>query len=145
MGDPPIPALSHSQRLHVTASSRAKRLSKTRKLEKLILEDPLRVKEFRKHIDRNSGKFLFKLAKIKIVRNTDNMYITDKAKVFRKSHISLRPNFNVHEFSATPGKIGEKLQRRTILRPATQKSTSPASTQTSEPVRGGGPHCGVIK
>ena len=56
------------------------------------------------------------------------MYITDKAKVFRKSHISLRPNFNVREFSATPGKIGEKLQRRTILRPATQNSTSPAST-----------------
>ena len=66
--DTSAPALSHSQRMNVSFSSRTKRLSKTRKLEKLVLQDPLRVKIFRKVLDRKSGKPLFKLAKIKITR-----------------------------------------------------------------------------
>ena len=45
--DPSVPALSHSQRMNVSSSTRPKRLSKTRKFEKLVLQDPLRVKIFR--------------------------------------------------------------------------------------------------
>ena len=88
--DTSAPALSHSQRMNVSSSSRPKRLSKTRKLEKLVLQDPLRVKIFRKILDRKSGKPLFKLAKIKITRVTDHTYITDRGKVYRKNHLSLR-------------------------------------------------------
>ena len=40
------PALSHSQRMNVSSSSRPKRLSKTRKLEKPVLQDLLRIKIF---------------------------------------------------------------------------------------------------
>ena len=112
VGNPHITALSDSQRMNVTAFSRPKRLSKTRKSEKLILEDPLSVKIFRKIIDRNSGKPLFKIAKIVIAQTTDNTYIADKGKVHRKNHISLKPNFDAREFSATSGTIGERSQRR---------------------------------
>ena len=54
------------------------RLSRTSKLENLLLSDPGRVKVFRKIIDRQSGKPLYKLTKFKIVRVTDHTYITDK-------------------------------------------------------------------
>ena len=131
-----MPALSHSQRVNVSSSTRPKRLSKTRKLENLVFQDPIRVKIFRKVLDRNSGKPLFKLAKIKIVRITDHTYITDKGKVYRKNHLSLRHNFNSPEFSATPGTVGERLQRRIALRPHPQQSASPVQRQTSEPSRG---------
>ena len=70
--------------MNVSSSSRPKRLSKTRKLEKLVLQDPLRVKIFWKVLGRKSGKPLFKLAKINIIRVTDHTYITDKGKVYRK-------------------------------------------------------------
>ena len=108
--DPSAPALSHSQRMNVSSSTRSKRLSKTRKLEKLVLQDPLRVKIFRKMLDRKSGKPLFKLTKIKSTRITDHTYITDKEKVYRKNHPSLRHNFNYPKFSAAPGTMGERIQ-----------------------------------
>ena len=130
------PALSHSQRMNVSSSSRPKRLSKTRKLEKLFLQDPLRVKIFRKVLDRNSGKPLFKLAKIKITRVTDHTYITDKGKVYRKNHLSLRHNFNHPKFSATPGTVGERLQRRIALRPQSQPATTSATRHSNEPSKG---------
>ena len=136
VGDRLVPARSHSQRLNVSTSSRPKRLSKTRKLEKLVLQDPIKIKMFWKVVDRNFGNSLFKLAKILIVRLTDNTYLTDKGKVYRKNHRSLRHNFNSPEFSATPSSIGEKLQRRIASRTPFQKSTSPVVRQTSEPVRG---------
>ena len=122
--------------MNVSSSSRRKRLSKTRKLEKLVLQDPLRVKIFRKVLDRKSGKPLFKLAKIKITRVTDHTYITDKEKVFRKNHLSLKHNFNYPKFSATPGTVGERLQRRIAPRPQSQLSTIPATRQTNEPSKG---------
>ena len=134
--DTSAPALSHSQRLNVSSSSRPKRLSKTRKLEKLVLQDPLRVKIFRKVLDRNSGKPLFKLAKIKITRVTDHTYITDKGKVYRKNHISLRHNFNLPKISATPGTVGERLQRRIAPRPQSQPATTSATRQSIEPSKG---------
>ena len=134
--DTSAPTLSHSQRMNVSSSSRPKKLSKTRKLEKLVLQDPLRVKIFWKVLDRKSGKPLFKLAKIKITRVTDHTYITDKGKVYRKNHLSLRHNFNHPKFSATPGTVGERLQRRIAPRPQSQLSTTPATRQTDEPLKG---------
>ena len=134
--DTSAPALSHSQRMNVSSSSRPKRLSKTRKLEKLVLQDPLRVKIFRKVLDRKSGKPLFKLAKIKITRVTNHTYINDKGKVYRKNHLSLRHNFNHPKFSATPGTVGERLQRRIAPRPQAQLSTTPATRQTDESLKG---------
>ena len=137
--DTSAPALSHSQRMNVSSSSRPKRLSKTRKLEKLVLQDPLRAKIFRKVLDQKSGKPLFKLAKIKITRVTDHTYITDKRKVYRTNHLSLRHKFNHPNFSATPGMVGERLQRHISPRPQSQPSPSPAQRQISEP-----PKCKVI-
>ena len=134
--DTSAPALSHSQRMNVSSSSRPKRLSKTRKLEKLVLQDRLRVKIFRKVLDRKSGKPLFKLAKTKITRVTDHTYLTDKGKVYRKNHLSLRLNFNHPKFSATPGTVGEQLQRRIAPRPQSQPSTSPATSHIKEPPKG---------
>ena len=98
--DTSAPALSHSQRINISSSSRPKRLSKIRKLEKLVAQDPLRVKIFRKVLDRKSENSLFKLAKIKITRVTDHTYITDQGKIYRKNHLSLRCNSNLPKFSA---------------------------------------------
>ena len=134
--DMSAPALSHYQRMNMPSSSRPRRLSKTRKLEKLVLQDPLRVKIFRKVLDRKSGKPLFKLAKIKITRVTDHTYLTDQGKVFRKSLLNLRYNSNLPKISATPRRVGERLQRRIAPRPQSQPSTSPVQRQTSEPSKG---------
>ena len=133
--DASAPALSHSQRMNVSSSSRPKRLSKTRKLEKLVLQDPLRVKIFRKVLDRKSRKPPFKLAKLKITRVTDHTYITDKGEVYRKNHSSLRHNFSHPKFP-TPGTVGERLQRQIAPRPQSQLSTTPATRRTNEPSKG---------
>ena len=87
-------------------------------------------------LDRNSGKPLFKIAKIKITRIADHTYITDKEKLYRKNHLSLRHNFKYPKFSATPDTVGERLQRRIAPRPHSQQSTSPVQRQTSEPFKG---------
>ena len=142
--DPPVPALSHSQRVKVSSSTRPKRLSKTRKLENIVFQDPISVEIFRKMLDRNSGKPLFKLAKIKIVRITDHTYITDKGKVYRKNHPSLRHNFNSPEFSITRGTVGERLQRRIAPRPHPQQSISPVQRRTFQR-QGDRPYCEVVK
>ena len=83
-----------------------RRQSKTIKLETLLLSDPNRVRVFRKIIDRQSGKPLFKLAKFKITRITEHTYVADKGKVYQKNHVCLKPNFN-NNFSAT---LGDRLQ-----------------------------------
>ena len=85
------------------------RLSRTSKLENLLLSDPGRVKVFRKIIDRQSGKPLDKLTKFKIVRVTDHTYITDKGKVYRKSHICLKPNYQ-SAILVAPNTIGDRVQ-----------------------------------
>ena len=86
-----------------------RRQSKTSKLETLLLSDPSRVRVFRKIIDRQSGKPLFKLAKLKITRITDHTYVTDKGKVYRKNHVCLKPNFR-YNISATQSTLGDRLQ-----------------------------------
>ena len=83
------------------------RLSRTSKLENLLLSDPGRVKVFRKIIDRQSGKPLFKLTKFKIVRVTEQNYITDKGKVYRKNHICLKPNYR-SAILVAPNTIGDR-------------------------------------
>ena len=77
-----------------------RRQSQTSKLETLLLSDPSRVRVFRKIIDRQSGKPLFKLAKFKITRIADHTYVTDKGKVYRKNHVCLKLNFR-NNISAT--------------------------------------------
>ena len=48
------------------------------------MSDPSRVKVFRKIIDRQSGKPLYKLTKLEIVRVTDHTHVTDNGKFYRK-------------------------------------------------------------
>ena len=83
------------------------RPSRTSKLENLLLSDPGRVKVFRKIIDRQSGKPLYKLTKFKIVRVTDHTYITDNGKFYRKNHICLKPNYRP-TVSVAPNTIGAR-------------------------------------
>ena len=69
-----------------------RRSSKTTKPENLPLTDPNRVKVFRKIIDRQSEKPLFKSAKLKVVHITDHTYVTHNGKVYRKNHNCLKFN-----------------------------------------------------
>ena len=102
-----------------------RRLSKTSKLENLLLSDPSRVKVFRKIIDRQSWKPLYKLTKFKIVRVTDHTYVTDNGKVYRKNHICHKPNYRSTVLVA-PNTIGDRIQasnstsRGTVKRPITR-------------------------
>ena len=104
-----------------------RRLSKTNKLETLLLSDPSRVRVFRKIIDRQSDKPLFKPAKFKITHITD--HFTDKEKVCRKNHVCLKPNFR-NNISATQSTLGDRLQtpgptsRGVGKRPVTRSSQS---------------------
>ena len=118
-----------------------RRQSKTSKLETLLLSDPTRVRVFRKIIDRQSGKPLFKLAKFKITRVTDHTYVTDKGKVYRKNHVCLKPNYN--NISATHYTLGDRLQTSSSKsggkKPCTRASNPkllekrPANTSASYP------------
>ena len=73
------------------------------------MSDPNRVKVFRKIIDRQCGKPLFKSAKLKIVRVTDHTYVTDTGKVYRKNHICLKPN-SQYNISVGQNTLGDRLQ-----------------------------------
>ena len=86
-----------------------RRQSKTSQLETLLLSDSSRVRVFRKIVDCQSGKPLFKLAKFKITRITDHTYVTDKGKVYQKNHVCLKPNFR-NNISATQNPLGDRLQ-----------------------------------
>ena len=77
-----------SRRLPALQPCRPTELSK---LENLLLSDPSRVRVFRKIIDRQSGKPLYKIAKFKITQITDHPYDTDKEKIYRKNHVYLKP------------------------------------------------------
>ena len=52
-----------------------------RNLDYLVLNEPSKVKSFRKFLNRKSGRELFKPLKDKIVRITGSTYINDKGKV----------------------------------------------------------------
>ena len=58
-----------------------RRPTKTSKLEKLLLSEPIRVRLFRIIIDSQSGKPLHKTAKFKITQITVHTYVTDKGNV----------------------------------------------------------------
>ena len=49
---------------------------------------------YRKILDRRSGRPLFKRFNGKIVKVTNNTYITENGKVIRKNHISLKLKFS---------------------------------------------------
>ena len=106
-----------------------RRQSKTSKLETLLLSDPSRVKVFRKIIDRQSGKTLFKRAKFKITRITDHTYVTDKGKVYRKNHVCLKPNFR-NNISATQNTLGDRLQ---TPGPSSRSGGKKPVTRSSQP------------
>ena len=96
-------------------------------METLLLSDPSRVRVFRKVIDRQDGKPLFKPAKLKITHITDHNYVTDKGKVYRKNQVILKPNFR-NNVSATQSTLGDRLQtpgptsRSVGKRPVTRSS-----------------------
>ena len=102
-----LPAAQAS--VHRLPTLQPRRQSKTSKLETLLLSDSSRVRVFRKIVDRQSGKPLFKLAKFKITHITDHTYVTDKGKVYRKNHVCLKPNFR-NNISATQSTLGNRLQ-----------------------------------
>ena len=101
------------------------RFSKISKLEYLLISDPSRVKVFRKIIDHQSGKPLYKLTKYKIVRVTDHTYVTDNGKVYWKNHICLKPNYRSTVLVAS-NTLGDRLQasnstsRGAVKRPVTR-------------------------
>ena len=101
-----------------------RRPSKTSKLENLLMSDPNRVKVYRKIIDRQSGKPLYKPAKLKIVRITDQTLVTDNGKVYRKKNVCLKPNSR-DTISTAPNTLGDRLQalnhtsHGVVKRPAT--------------------------
>ena len=66
-----------SRERSASPSTSKKRPSGMNTLESLLLHSPDSVKVYRKCLDRNSGKPLYKLAKFKIVRVTNNTYITN--------------------------------------------------------------------
>ena len=59
----------------VSPSQSRQRTTGTSNLESLFLHSPGSVKFFRKCLDRKSGKQLYRTAKFKIVRVTNNRYI----------------------------------------------------------------------
>ena len=74
-------------------------------------------KVYRKCLDRNSGKPLYQLAKFKIVRVTNNTYITNTGKVYRKNYIALKRNVNKREIlgkrpSAVAPELGVRVGQR---------------------------------
>ena len=115
-----------------------RRLSKTSKLENLLMSDPSRVKVFRKIIDRQSGKPLYKLTKFKIVCVTDHTYVTDTGKVYRKNHICLKPNYR-STVSVAPNTLGDRLQssnstsRGAVKGPATRFQPVPLEQRPNNP------------
>ena len=67
--------------------------TKTSNREFDLIHYPEKVVVYRKILDGKSGRPLFKLFNGKIVKVTNNTYITENGKVFRKNHISLTPKF----------------------------------------------------
>ena len=59
-------------------------------LEFELLDYPHKVSVFKKVLNRKPGRLLFNLIKRKIVKVTDHTFFTDKGKVVRKNHISLK-------------------------------------------------------
>ena len=100
-----------------------------RNLDYLVLNEPSKVKIFRKFLNRKSGRELFKPFKGKIVRITGSTYISDKGKVIRRNHLAVRLKSTDLSFSGkqlTPVKKGQK---RPIV------SSSPSSSEDNRPLK----------
>ena len=101
-----------------------------RNLDYLVLNEPSKVKVFRKFLNRKSGRELFKPFKGKIVQITGSTYITDKGKVIRRNHLAVRLKSTRLKFSgkqATPVKKGQK---RPIV-----SSSAPSSSEDNRPLK----------
>ena len=105
---PTPPVISNSQRKF--AAQQARRPTKTGEMEKLHLNDPKRVKDFRKIIDRQSGKPPYKTAKFKITQIMNHIYVTDKER--RKNHICIKPNFQ-YSISVCQNTLSDRLPATT--------------------------------
>ena len=79
--------------------------TKTSNLEFDLIHYPEKVVVYRKFLDRKSGRPLFKRFNGKIVKVTNNTYITENGKVIRKNHISLKPKLK----SAYCSDLGKKI------------------------------------
>ena len=82
-----------------------------RNLDYLVLNEPSKIEIFRKFLNRNSGRELFKPFKGKIVSVTGFTYLADKGKVIRRNHLAVRPKSTGISSSgkqATPVKKGQK-------------------------------------
>ena len=67
--------------------------TKTSNLEFDLIHHPEKVVVYRKILVRKSGRPLFKQFNGKIIKVTNNTYITENGKIIRKNHISFKPNF----------------------------------------------------
>ena len=96
-------------------------MTKTSNLEFDLIHYPEKVVVYRKILDRKSGRPLFKRFNGKIVKVTNNTYITGNGKVIRKNHISLNPKFK----SAYCSGLGKKTPAASTPRkPLHQRSSS---------------------
>ena len=93
------------------------------------MSEPSRVRVFRKIIDRQSGKPLYKTAKFKITHTTDHTYVTDKGKVYRKNYSCLKPNFHFN-ISVGQNTLGDRLPAST----SNSLSAAKRAATSSQPV-----------
>ena len=113
-------------------------VARLKQLENLLLSDPSRVRVFRKIIDRQSGKPLYKPAKFKITQITDHTYVTEKGKIYRKIHVFHKLNFR-YNILAGQNTLGDRLQasRSTSSnvgkRPATRSQPSLLEKRPDDP------------
>ena len=134
-GTTPPGAQASSRRL---PTLQPRRPTKTSKLETLLLSDPSRVRVFRKIIDRESGKPLYKPANLKVTQITDHTYVTDEGKVYRKNHVCLKHNFP-NNISASQNTLGDRLQaprltsRSVGKRPATRSQPTLLEKRPDDP------------
>ena len=103
-----------------------RRPTKTINIDKLLLSEPSRVRVFRKTIELQSGKPLYKTAKFKITQITDHILITDKGKVYCNNHIALKPYFR-YIFSVGQNTIGDRLPASTSSSHSAVKRTATRS------------------
>ena len=101
--------------------------TKTSNLKFDLIHYPEKIVAYRKILDRKSGRPLFKRFNGKIVKVTNNTYITENGKVIRKNHIPLKPKFK----SAYCSDLGKKTPAASTLRKLLHQCSS---SGTNRPV-----------
>ena len=99
--------------------------TKTSNLDFDLIHYPEKVVVYRKILDRKSGRPLFKRFNGKIVKVTNNTYITENGKVIRKNHISLKPKFK----SANCSGLGKKTPAASTPRKPLHQCSSSGSNR----------------